>query len=120
MLALNLKKKWYDKIASGKKTVEYRNVKPYWTKRICNSLLRPSYAVCTPEELYEEVSKIGYSNERISNYCNKVILRLGYTKEYMTASVVKLEVVDGVNTDLAINKPVYAIYLENIKKGIKK
>lgn len=113
MLTFNLKKQWYDKIANGKKTIEYREVKPYWTKRICHTILRPTLALCTPDELYQEVSKIGYSNERLSEHCNKVVLRLGYTKKYMTATVDKVEVVDGKNTDLAINKPVYAIHLTN-------
>ena len=34
MLIFPLKKQWYDKIKSGEKTVEYREFKPYWTKRI--------------------------------------------------------------------------------------
>ena len=29
-----LKKIWYDQIASGKKTVEYRAMTPYWAKRL--------------------------------------------------------------------------------------
>ena len=34
ILHLTLKKKWFDLIASGKKTVEYREDKPYWQKRL--------------------------------------------------------------------------------------
>jgi hypothetical protein len=34
ILHLNLKKKWFDMILSGEKTEEYREVKPYWTKRL--------------------------------------------------------------------------------------
>lgn len=34
ILHLTLKKKWFDLIASGKKTAELREVKPYWTKRL--------------------------------------------------------------------------------------
>lgn len=34
MLIFPLKKEWYEKIRSGEKTIEYREVKPYWTKRI--------------------------------------------------------------------------------------
>ena len=34
ILHLTLKKKWFDLIKSGKKTVEYREIKPYWTKRL--------------------------------------------------------------------------------------
>lgn len=33
-LDLVLKKKWYDMIDSGEKTEEYREIKPYWIKRI--------------------------------------------------------------------------------------
>ena len=32
-LHLTLKKKWFDMILSGEKTEEYREIKPYWTKR---------------------------------------------------------------------------------------
>lgn len=33
-LHLNLKKKWFDMIASGEKKQEYREDKPYWTVRL--------------------------------------------------------------------------------------
>ena len=33
-LHLTLIKKWFDKIASGEKKEEYRQVKPYWTNRL--------------------------------------------------------------------------------------
>nr|DAS17119.1 MAG TPA: ASCH domain protein [Caudoviricetes sp.] len=32
-LHLTLKKQWFDMILSGIKTEEYREIKPYWTKR---------------------------------------------------------------------------------------
>ena len=35
-LHLTLKKKWFDMIASGEKTEEYREVKPYWIQRLCD------------------------------------------------------------------------------------
>jgi len=34
ILHLTLKKKWFDLIACGKKTVEYRDDKPYWATRL--------------------------------------------------------------------------------------
>lgn len=34
ILHLVLKRKWYDMIASGEKTEEYREIKPYWEKRL--------------------------------------------------------------------------------------
>lgn len=33
-LNLTLKKKWFDMILSGEKKEEYREVKPYWNKRL--------------------------------------------------------------------------------------
>lgn len=33
-LNLVLTGKWYDMIASGEKTEEYREIKPYWEKRL--------------------------------------------------------------------------------------
>ena len=34
ILHLTLKRKWFDMIASGKKTEEYRECKSYWIKRL--------------------------------------------------------------------------------------
>ena len=34
MLIFNLKKEWFEKIKSGEKTHEYREVKEYWFKRL--------------------------------------------------------------------------------------
>lgn len=34
-LYLPLKKKWFDKIKSGEKVAEYREIKPYYVKRFC-------------------------------------------------------------------------------------
>lgn len=33
-LHLTLKKKWFDMISSGEKKEEYREIKPYWIKRL--------------------------------------------------------------------------------------
>ena len=33
MLTLPIKKKWFDMIKSGEKKEEYREIKPYWTRR---------------------------------------------------------------------------------------
>lgn len=34
ILHLTLKKKWFDLIASGQKTIEYREMKLYWIRRL--------------------------------------------------------------------------------------
>lgn len=36
VLHLTLKKKWFDMILSGEKKEEYREMKPYWHKRLLN------------------------------------------------------------------------------------
>jgi len=35
-LHLTLKRKWFDMIKSGEKKEEYREIKPFWTKRFNN------------------------------------------------------------------------------------
>ena len=35
-LHLTLKKEWFDLIAAGVKKEEYREIKRYWTQRLCN------------------------------------------------------------------------------------
>lgn len=109
MLVFILKKQWYEKIKSGEKTIEYREVKPYWIKRIEKEI---NWNITV-------ISKIGQRHDFNGNYMNHPCkLRLGYTNKYMTAYITKIEVVDGKNTDLAINKPVYAIHLANVVKII--
>ena len=36
-LTLPLKTKWFDMWKSGKKTFDYREIKPYWAKRFCRN-----------------------------------------------------------------------------------
>ena len=37
ILHLTLHRKWFDEILNGTKKIEYRNIKPYWTKRLSDS-----------------------------------------------------------------------------------
>jgi hypothetical protein len=39
VLILFVKKKYFDQIKSGEKTEEYREIKGYWTKRICGKVI---------------------------------------------------------------------------------
>ena len=91
ILHLNLKKEWFDKIKTGEKTIEYREVKPYWTDRLCYSVSKG----------FKEFDKIIFKN--------------GYQKNApkLEAKLLKIELLqDGLNTDLKIDKPVYAIYFK--------
>ena len=67
ILDLPLKKEWYDMIESGEKTEEYREIKPYWCKRLLGQ--------DTPsQESYSPTNKFnpnGYTHIRF---------RYGYTK----------------------------------------
>lgn len=117
MLTFPLKKEEYEKIKSGKKTIKYLAVKPYWTKRIATSLCRPMFALYSPKELFSKVSAVGFKRKFASCYpANACLLRLGYTRKKMTAYISLIEVVDGKDTDLHIDKPVYAIHLANVKE----
>lgn len=97
MLIFPLKKEWYEKIKNGEKTVEYREVKPYWKSR-----------------LYNELGFFPEQTQVIKSIPCK--LRLGYTNKYMIANITKIEIINGKNTDLHIDSPVYAIHLVNIKE----
>lgn len=61
ILDLVLKGHWYDLIKSGRKTYEYREIKPYWTKRL------------------------------FSRAYTHVRFRRGYTKESMVFELVSIE-----------------------------
>ena len=105
MLIFPLKKEWYEKIRSGEKRIEYREVKPYWTVRIENEL----------GEDYKEFA----ANDIITFglfYAKPCILRLGYTKRQMTADITRIRIVDGKDTDLRVDKPVYAIHFANVRE----
>lgn len=43
-------------------------------------------------------------------------LRFGYTNKYMSAKITKIVIVDGKDTDLHIDKPVYAIHLADVRE----
>lgn len=45
MLTLPIKKKWYDMIVSGEKKEEYREIKPYYTKRFQTINLLDKYGL---------------------------------------------------------------------------
>ena len=119
MLIFPLKKEWYNKIKSGEKTIEYREVKLYWIKRISNATQEWNY-----QNNYASVIFESKTNEEVKGitkmaFIKKMpcILQNGYNpKTRLKADITKIEVVNGKNTDLAINKPVYAIHLSNVRE----
>lgn len=124
MLIFPLKKEWYEKIKSGEKTVEYREKKWYWTRRLMTSAyccmeagLRRHYqfleSIEDSRSLYYEW-KAYLEDTNVSIPC---CFQLGYKPETrLEAIITKIEIVDGKDTDLHINKPVYAIHFELVKE----
>lgn len=118
MLIFPLKKEWYEKIKRGEKTIEYREVKPYWTKRInkykdwWSQFLPPKdrsvFCASFPTVFHSR------TNPGENAQC---LLRCGYTYQCTLANITKIEIVDGKDTDLHIDKPVYAIHLANVQEN---
>lgn len=52
VLHLAVSKEWYDLIASGKKREEYREIKPYWEKRLLDYKALQEYAEKNFKELH--------------------------------------------------------------------
>jgi len=102
-LHLVLKGKWYDLIASGEKTEEYREPKPYWTKRILDdsSVKRPGL---TPV------------SSRLSLWTKyeRVCFHRGYTSQTMTFKIKGVSVGMGnVAWGAPVSKAVIIIKLGN-------
>lgn len=94
VLDLVLKAEWFEKIKSGEKTVEYREVKKYWGERLYAKL--PGFKMVFAQQIVD-----------------KVLFTKGYgRKEQMLFKIAKIDILpSGINTDLKTNKPVYAIHL---------
>ena len=108
MLIFPLKKEWYEKIRSGEKRIEYREMKDYWKRRLWNAHclpnLNPFVWDCTKD----------WSAEKVP-----CILQLGYDPRFrLSAHIVKVEAyIDGKDTELRIDRPVYAIHLADVKEA---
>jgi len=84
ILHLTLKKKWFDMIASGEKREEYREMKPYWHKRLNKKYdvikFRNGYSKDAPTvivELKEVLSGLGIIEWGAPEGTRVYILKLG-------------------------------------------
>ena len=94
MLTFNLKKEWFEKIKSGEKTHEYRELKPYWTKRIYGNLPK-DFKICFC---------LGYPHKDDKD-------------KRVYANIIGIfQRINGINTDLKTLKPVIDIEFELIKE----
>lgn len=71
-LQMSLKKKWFEITKTGIKTEDYREISPYWVKRLC--------------EVYSDNPKLICFKEFTQN-----TMTLGYPKSGDTERILKLE-----------------------------
>lgn len=88
-LFLPLKAKWYELIEKGIKEEEYREIKPYWIKR----LVDPSGFESIQTE--SEESKFLCFFYPFKSFC-KVIFSYGYTKRRMTFECKGIDIDTGI------------------------
>lgn len=120
MLIFRVKKEWFKKIKEGKKTHEYREVKPYWTSRIMKHLY---HEYITNEDYFIAMCNGGV--QYFKPLSSEFLICNGYSSKEdkgksLKAKLKRISIVYGKNTDLKINKPVFDIEFELIKnkKGI--
>lgn len=101
-LHLVLKHTWYDMIASGEKKEEYREIKPYWTKRLTDY-----------NNIHKWFKDIAERKFDISIPCRYSYLcfHRGYTSTTMTFIVKSIGVGKGKPEWGAPDKPVFVIKL---------
>lgn len=78
-LRLPLKKQWYEMIESGIKTEEYREIKPYWTRRFIG-MNQPLFSF-----------RYGYQQANVKGYTH-VKFSYGYTKRTMTFEIKEITI----------------------------
>ena len=101
VLDLPLKKEWYEMIESGIKTEEYREIKPYWMKRLLEGVLpyflRKIDNSCA--SFYCEKVDLLKDNYNYGSFLAKpythVRFRYGYTKRTMLFELDKITIGKG-------------------------
>lgn len=78
MLILPIKKKWYDMIRDGVKKEEYREIKPYYTKR------------------FQNIGLLSFMEDVPNLWTKKVMFRNGYSDDSPSfVADVRLEIKEG-------------------------
>lgn len=108
VLILPIKKKWFDMIVSGEKKEEYREIKPYWTRRLLKSDI--------PFDLDKLLYKLKTGEGR---FCKTVILKNGYRKS-SSKIMCRVEIYIGQGKKEWGAEPNKEYYVLEIKEVIKK
>ena len=117
VLYLPLKKEWYNMIESGVKTEEYREIKPYWAKRLCPCMnvcsnghwSMPGCCIYTCRALHGHMN-YSYRGKRIGCYTH-VRFSYGYTRQTMIFEVKEITIGTGKPEWGAPDKEVFIIKL---------
>lgn len=100
ILYLPLKAQWYEMISNGIKTEEYREVKPYWTRRFIG-MNQPLFSF---RNGYQQANVKGYTHVKFS---------YGYTKRTMTFEIKEITIGKGKTEWGAPKEDVFIIKLGN-------
>ena len=77
-IVFNLKREWYDMIASGKKIVEYRKVNAFWMKRLVDGTIGPDGVLRGSIKRFDTaVFRLGYSRKHPDIERNIVNIDIG-------------------------------------------
>ena len=122
MLTFNLKKEWFEKIKSGEKTHEYREVKPYWTTIFVKEFFRVNRKKHPYQFSIYEKGMVQFLRGDKATYNNpKICFMNGMLSEEkrprLYAKMKSITIKNGLETDLKINKPVYDIEFELISES---
>ncbi len=124
MLTLNLKKEWFEKIKSGEKTHEYRVMSDYWVKRIHPTYHKGQIVDRYMCDYFKNIPAIKFTYGRLHfKNSDGIIFCCGYpskndAEKRLYARIKSITSnVNGMYTDLKIEKPVYDIEFELIKEN---
>lgn len=81
-IIFNLKREWYDKIASGEKTVEYRRECDYWASRIGTKVGRIARGLDTFDTSRDRECYLETHPSCIMPINWFAVFRLGYSRKY--------------------------------------
>lgn len=113
ILHLPLKSEWYNLIESGTKTEEYREIKPYWIKRLCTKETISKLNVDSISNDRKALMTLyGMNIIQFKNF-NKVKFTYGYTKKSMTFEVINITIGKGRKEWGAMDDLLFIIKLGN-------
>ena len=120
MLTFNVKKEWFEKIKSGEKTHEYRRMTDYWRKRL-NPFRGDLMLWPKP---YADAVKLNFIDgiNKDFRFDNKICFCCGYPRKTDKKKRIYGKIksitsnIDGRQTDLKIDEPVFDIKFELVKE----